>query len=195
MYVSGIAGIYSCPGRPGRNILSSGKHLRRDHIGNIRGCGGPKKEPGVFLRRGNDFGAGHGPSEFLYRSMRFYWVQCLVRTTCPPVLTTLLPMNPWRKNGRISYTHLPCEEYGIRTWITGHLPFSSFPSYPGSLISLIMPCGVGFVFFSGFAFTNPQHCAIIPFVRGISAAGSAPQWHCGGHRFDSDMLHSFDLVF
>ena len=44
-------------------------------------------------------------------------------------------------------------------------------------------------FFSCFAFTNHRRCAIILFARGISAAGSAPQWHCGGHRFDSDMLH------
>ena len=26
-------------------------------------------------------------------------------------------------------------------------------------------------------------------VRGISAVGSAPQWHCGGQGFESPMLH------
>ena len=27
------------------------------------------------------------------------------------------------------------------------------------------------------------------YIRGISAAGSAPQWHCGGQGFESPMLH------
>ena len=49
-------------------------------------------------------------------------------------------------------------------------------------------------FFSGFVFTKICCCAIIRFVRGISAAGSAPQWHCGGHRFDSDMLHQRETL-
>ena len=33
----------------------------------------------------------------------------------------------------------------------------------------------------------PQSVILI-FVRGIRAAGSAPQWHCGGHGFESRML-------
>ena len=33
-------------------------------------------------------------------------------------------------------------------------------------------------------------CYNIKLLRGISAVGSAPQWHCGGQGFDSLMLHS-----
>ena len=41
----------------------------------------------------------------------------------------------------------------------------------------------------GPLFTFRRVCAIITSVRGISAVGSAPQWHCGGQGFDSLMLH------
>ena len=41
---------------------------------------------------------------------------------------------------------------------------------------------------------NSSACVIISFgfsflVWGISAAGSAPHWQCGGHGFESRMLH------
>ena len=41
--------------------------------------------------------------------------------------------------------------------------------------------------------TNHDFRAIIPFVWGISAVGSAPHWQCGGHGFKSRMLHWYKL--
>ena len=36
---------------------------------------------------------------------------------------------------------------------------------------------------------SPLIRAILSFVRGISAVGSAPHWQCGGQGFKSPMLH------
>jgi hypothetical protein len=32
-------------------------------------------------------------------------------------------------------------------------------------------------------------------TRGIGAAGSAPPWHGGGHRFEPDMLHQSTYAY
>ena len=47
-----------------------------------------------------------------------------------------------------------------------------------------------------YLFTNRRTPVIICKVaRGISAVGSAPQWHCGGQEFDSPMLHQKSSIF